>query len=293
MLTFRYAFALLVCLGLLATTITAQETADVTVADDLTELSDEFDDPETLDNWLLLSESEGWIDMFKSVDIDTTNEGHLTVEPDASGWFEEWHGGFLYKEVTGDFIVTARLWSKGKETDTANQTWSLSGLMARVQREDTPETWQPGLENWLFITTGIADNLSRPVFETKTTIDSSSKLKLHPTKAGWVELGLVRIGPNFVLLARYEGEDWKIKARFTREDMPETLQVGLNAYSDGDSRTTDSPVIFNTVPTEGKPDLVVMVDYIRFQRPNLPADFDVTKVRSMGERALITALFGE
>lgn len=292
MLKLRSTLSILLCLGMLAAAVFAQETPAVKTDDDLAALSDEFDNPDTLSDWLLLSESEGWIDMLKTLEIDP-DEGHLTIEPDASGWFEEYHGGYLYKEVTGDFIVTARLWSKGTETDIVNQTWSLAGLMARVPRDDTPETWQPGLENWLFITTGVATDVTQPVFETKTTIDSVSRLKLHNTKAGWVELALARLGANFVLLARYEGEDWQLKARFTRDDLPDTLQVGLNAYSDGDSREIDDPVIFNTVPTEGKPDLVVLVDYVRFQRPNLPADFDMTKVRSMGTSALISALFGE
>lgn len=293
MLKLRTAFSLLVCLGLLAASVFAQDTASVTTDDDLAELSDEFDDPETLDNWLTLSESEGWIEMLKNVDINTTSEGHLYVEPDVSGWYAEFHGAYLYKEVTGDFVVTARLWSKGKETDIATEDWSLAGLMARVEREDTPETWQPNLENWVFITTGVADDVTSPVLETKTTVDSASTLKLHPTESGWMDLAMARIGDNFVMFARPEGEEWKIKARFTRTDMPETLQVGLASYTDWSARDTNDPVTFNAVPTEGTPDLVVLVDYMRFQRPVLPAEFDVTKVRSMKERDLVDVLLSE
>ena len=282
------------CLCLFAMPVFAQDTAMVEAEDNLTELSDEFNDSTTLSNWLMLTDSEGWWDMLKTADIDTTSAGHLYIEPDTSGWYAEFHGAYLYKEVTGDFVVTTKLWAKGKESDIATAAWSLTGLMARTQREGTPETWEPGQENWVFITTGVADDVTRPVFETKTTVNSASTLRLHPTQSGWVELAMARIGANFVMLARYEGEAWKIKARFTREDMPETLQVGLNAYTDWFSRDTEDPVIFNNVQTtDGNPDLIVLVDYIRFHRPTLPADFDATKMRSMKERDVIAALLGE
>jgi hypothetical protein len=272
----------------------ADEQPVTTPDDDLAELSDEFDDAATLADWLTLTESEGAWDMLKAADIDTTSAGHLMIEPDTSGWYAEFHGVYLYKEVTGDFVVTTKLWAKGKDADIPTQEWSLAGLMARTARTDTSETWQPMQENWVFITTGIAAELEQPVFETKTTINSISTLRLHPTQAGWVELALARIDAHFLLLSRNEGKAWKIRERFTREDMPATLQVGLDAYTDWFSRDTDDPVTFNNVPVvDGEPDLIVLVDFIRFQRPALPADFDPAAMRKMKESDLIAAVFGE
>ncbi len=40
-----------------------------------------------------------------------------------------------------------------------------------------------------------------------------------------------RIGVTFLGLYRSESEGWQLSKCFTRPDLPETLQVGLNAYS--------------------------------------------------------------
>lgn len=60
--------------------------------------------------------------------------------------------------------------------------------------------------------------------------------------------------------------------REDRPDLPPTLQVGLIAYTDFDSRQCD--LIFNRVETyherdatDGVADLVARFDYVRFQRP--------------------------
>lgn len=227
-------------------------------------LSDEFSDPGTLSNWTPYHVAEGWPDHMKRMEI---KDGNLVLEPWTSGWYAEFHAPFLYKKVAGDFTVTTRLQAKGKNSDLPGQTWSLAGLMVREPRPEGKAGWKPGQENWLFLTTGIAEEPGKPVFESKTTVNSRSRLRLHPARAGWVELRIVRTGSTFTLLYRYPGEDWVTHERFERPDLPKEVQVGLIVYTDWYSAQAlhNDPLRFNsTVIRDGKPDLVTLVDSVHF-----------------------------
>lgn len=72
------------------------------------------------------------------------------------------------------------------------------------------------------------------------------------------------------MLYRYDGDkQWTIQERFHRRDLGRTLQVGITAYSDWYSAKEfhNDPLKFNTVAAkDGKADLVVQVDYVRFRR---------------------------
>jgi hypothetical protein len=245
--------------------------AAVSGADDLQALSDEFNDEKSLAGWKQFHEAEGWMSMTKTIDVNRTSPGNLYLEPAVSGWYEDFHGAFLFKEVTGDFFVAARLKVTGKTQELPAALWSLAGLMVREPRPQAgKDNWQPRGENWLFFTTGIAEPAGRPIFETKSTANSRSNLKLRPARAGWVELGIARIRSAFVLLYRYDGETkWTVQERFHRRDLPRTLQVGVNAYSDWYSAREyhGDAFKFNTLKiADGKPDLVLNVDYVRFRR---------------------------
>lgn len=52
-----------------------------------------------------------------------------------------------------------------------------------------------------------------------------------PAKSGWVELRIVRVGPSFILLSKYDGEAWQVRERFHRSDLPRNVQVGFNVYT--------------------------------------------------------------
>jgi hypothetical protein len=242
--------------------------------DDLQILSDEFNDEKSLADWKQFHEAEGWMTMTKTIDANKTSSGNLHFEPTTSGWYADFHGAFLFKEVTGDFFVATRLKVGGKTAELPTALWSLAGLMVREPRSGaTKDNWQPRGENWLFLTTGIAEPAGQPVFETKSTVNSRSNLKLRPARGGWVELGIARVRSAFVLLYRYDGETkWTVQERFHRRDLPRTVQVGINAYSDwyGAKEFHDDPLKFNTVAVKnGKADLVVTVDYVRFRRLSL------------------------
>lgn len=127
----------------------------------------------------------------------------------------------------------------------------------------------------MFITTGYGDAHPRregkPQIETKTTKDSDSRLSLIVSRSGWVELRVVRLGSNFLMLYRYEGEDWKLSQRFVRPDLPQTLQVGMNAYTNSQAIPPDQAAFIRT-PTTEPGDLIVRNDYVRFQRPRVPEE---------------------
>ena len=236
--------------------------------DDVSRLGDEFDGRSTLANWRQFHEVEGWPNMTKRLELRDA-AGELYLEPQTSGWYADFHAPFVFREVTGDFVVTTRLRADGLTGSLPRAPWSLAGLMVRAPRAATPATWTPGGEDWLFITTGVAEDVATPVLETKSTRHSQSRLRLHPARAGWVELRITRRGSAFELASRWDGEEWVVRERFEREDLPATLQVGLNAYTDWYSTTAlqADPLRFNTtVVTNGKPDLGVRVDWIRFAR---------------------------
>jgi hypothetical protein len=202
--------------------------------------------------------------------------GQLYLEPALSGWFADYHGPFLHQQVTGDFDVTARVRAAPAAGGDSlpRATWSLVGLMARAPRATAPATWAPFRENWLFITTGTAEAPGVPVFETKSTVNSGSNLKLRPARAGWVELRLVRLRETFLLLSRLPGEGWRVRERVLRRDLPYTMQVGVTAYSDGTGAPASwrDPRVYNTADpaaraAAGRPDLGARVDYVRFRRP--------------------------
>jgi hypothetical protein len=267
----------LFCLLALCASLTAA--AQNASPDDLQSLSDEFTDEKSLANWKQFHEVEGWRSMIKTLDVNKTTAGSLHLEPSVAGWFEDYQGAFIFKEVTGNFLVTARVKTRGKETEMPTALWSLAGLMVRAPRpEATKDKWQPRGENWLFFTTGVADPVTQPVFESKTTGNSKSNLKLRPAKTGWVELGIARVRSAFILLYRYDGETkWTVHERFHRRDLPRAVQVGLNAYSGGSTHEEQEPFKFNTMQSKnGKADLILNVDYVRFRRLN----YEVSSPRS-------------
>ncbi|HEX6140681.1 MAG TPA: hypothetical protein VF013_09530 [Candidatus Limnocylindria bacterium] len=263
-------------------------TADATPSaaaspDDLSALTDEFDDATTLNAWTRLDGVNGWPDQLRVVNIGQTHPGELYLEPYASTWYAAFRGAMLYKEVAGDFVVTARVWGAGLGGSVPRRSFSLAGLIARAPTRDTPDTWQATAENYVFVTTGTGDRPGSPQIETKTTTDSESVLSLKGGRSGWVDLRIVRVGTSFLMMFRL-GDDqaWRISDRFARPDLPETLQVGLIAYTDWEDLLDyhEHPEILNFLQvTDRHPDLAARVDGVRFARPSIPAslvDRDLT-----------------
>lgn len=252
--------------------------------DDLSALSDEFNDAASMHSWKNLSAVEGWPSQIEKMDVNATSPGALYLVPYTSTWFEDYHGVFLYKEVTGDFMVTTRIKANGKHSAVPTSAFSLTGIMARAPREGlTPDTWTPNHENWVFITTGVGHAAEgEPQIETKTTVNSVSDLRLIPSSMDWLDLRVVRVGQTFAMLYRLPGKPWTLSRCFDRPDLPQRLQVGLNAYTDWgpiNSQFYNNEGAFNRTLLKGPqthPDLIMRDDYIHFVRPPVP---DVVKAQ--------------
>lgn len=243
----------------------------------LATLNDEFSDATSLHSWQRHDVAEGWPSQWKVLDINTTSSGHLYIEPLTSGWFAGYRAPFLFKEVSGNFVVTTRMKVEGRNGGVPQRMYSLMGLMARQPHPGiTPETWKESGENWIFLTTGTTEPAGLSHWEVKTTVQGNSVLRISEAPTGWVEIALIRVGAAFVFLQRPEGGTWTVHQRYLRPDLGETVQVGINAYTDYDtlqsimgpprSRRTD-PRVYNSRVYEGSPDLRGWVDWVHFQRP--------------------------
>ncbi|MBT1696359.1 DUF1349 domain-containing protein [Fulvivirgaceae bacterium PWU4] len=233
-------------------------------------LDDDFSSPATMANWKWLHSVEGWPDKVRKTEI---SNGNLVIEPGTSGWFADKNAPFLFKEVNGDFDVRARVKATGLTADVAQTTWSLGGLMVRVPKKSKKDNWVPRDENWLFMTTGVAEVPGKQVVETKYTLNSRSNLKLRDAKADWITLRIVRVGHAFILLTKYDNDKaWTVQDRFYIADWPPVLQVGFNAYTNSMAVPGNilwgDPFRFNSEIFDhlGKVDFRLTVDFITFKK---------------------------
>lgn len=278
-------------------------------ADDIAPLSDEFSQASTFTKWQDLGIVEGWTaPSYESADINTTAAGHFNVIPGANTWFAHLRGLLLFKEVTGDFVVTAKLrvlsrHNSAVPTEVPNRTFSLTGIFiheprAITQAAPSPYTtsavwppadygsdYLPNTENYIFLSYGTAGNPGTRQFEIKATRNSDSRLYYDSTGINQNEtdvwLQLVRVGDTVVCMRKHsETGAWIVENRYPNPNHPfpafgSTLQVGITAYTDWPTAAPfntgglESSYHFNYAPpTNGSPDLISQVDYFRFRRPN-------------------------
>ncbi len=271
-------------------------------------LSDEFNDAASITDWLRVNETEGWnADQLQTFDVDQTQEGHLTMVPHTTVWFENYRGPLAYKTVTGDFAFTTRVNINdrddigGSDADSVpgDGDFSLGGVMIRTPRDitDAPNEWAPGSmaddgtnngENFVFLSLGYgnaayANGENQFNLEVKTTRNSSSDLELTELgpDASVAEIQIARIGTDVFTLFRLPGEEWQVHRRYSRPDMPETLQVGMVTYTDWEKANDFDPFYQNSNaltpdgfdPTPGQafnPDLEAGFDYARYVSLNVP-----------------------
>ena len=159
-------------------------------------------------------------------------------------WYNDRKGVLFYREVSGDFRASATVRTAKASDPSAppgqDGTVQLAGLMAR--------TADPA-ENYVFIVSGSIGTSTG--LETKTT-ESSQSIYIQrglPT-GGDAELRLCRIGSTFYLWWRHvdTNEDWTHMSTLDRKDMPPTLEVGANIY------------------TDGKPDIVARFEHLTIER---------------------------
>lgn len=236
-------------------------------SDDIATLSTDFEDETVLSDWQEHA-PEGFTPKWEPPRIE---DGKLVLKPISGGWYEELHGGHLYRVVDGDFIVTTRIRVTGTNAEIPQTLFSLAGLFVRAPRSVSASSWAPGRENWLFFSIGTSAPAGTPQFEIKTTTNSLSTLKIKPAPTGWIDLRLARHAELFTLLHRADREaEWTIADQMIRPDLPRVLNVGLTAYADWGSVQPIYPDMMS-VNTKGTPennaDLIAYVDRIDFRRP--------------------------
>jgi len=280
------------------------------IANDLVYLSDEFDDASTISNWSRIYQVEGWNNnVLETFDIDTTRPGQMVMMPYSSSWYEEWRGELSYKVVTGNFVVTTFVEPRNRAgTGRPEQDYSLAGIMVRTPRTmTTPAEWTPNGQNYVFLSMGAANRTSSHFqFEVKTTINSTSILDITATDATRAAIQVARIGPHVIALRRDEGSDWIVHRRYFRPDFPETMQVGLTVYTDWNTCSAvgvinqNLNILTNGVNLPGygilnnaQPDLVANFEYVRYARPQIPAeliDENLSNQGSVTDQQLLTFL---
>lgn len=190
------------------------------------EASTEFDGPSALDGWRI---SPG-----ESMDGNTpgfhVEDGNLVIDAVQSEWIDRKHGESVGRLLEGDVVLTARVRANGTGSAVPAVPWSLVGIMLRVP------TTVPSREDWIHWSAGY---VTGPTLEHKETRTGHSVLSLIPVPQGWVELRVVRHGPDILLLHRPDGGRWTYDHRYRRPDFPRALEVLLTAQTGGESDRGD------------------------------------------------------
>jgi hypothetical protein len=238
-------------------------------------LNDEFDNPGSLANWQRIYAVEGWgANQLELQDVSTSRAGWMTMMPYTSSWYADWRGELTFKSVTGDFVVTTHVETANRAMNAApGRIYSLAGIMVRAPRAITNPAvdWAPGGENYVFLSHGAANTAGTYQFEVKTTDDSVSVLEISSAGVDEATIQVARLGTSFIMLYRVGAGPWVVHRRYSRTDMPATLQAGMTVYTDWDNVSPTDPFTHNsTVYTGGQPDLMAWFDYYRFAEPVVP-----------------------
>lgn len=316
-----YAFIRVVqTIVLLAAVILIVSTVPIAAqTDEIAALSDDFSDSSTLARWKRHDAVEGWPSQIAVVNINQSIAGELYVEPYTSVWFAGFRAPFLFKDVSGDFVVTTRVFAQGKTKDFPDEEGSLAGLMVRAPRSGNAENWKSEEENYISLTAGLASGPGGrgPALETTVTTRGQSPLEWRTGRQGWVWLRIARIGPNFILMHRFEGGQWvfhHLDARVLGRafgmragiveapGLPALLQVGITAMTDwntirekwgGLSGSEEAFRKFNSTvvkPPDGKPDLRARFDVVAFRRVVIPAQLQGRRLSDLTAPELLSFL---
>ena len=222
----------------------ADTSLDATTGAGLSMLSDDFEDGSLDPAWTVFRDS--------IVDIEES-AGALGLTPSQMQlWFNQLQASFVYKNVSGNFKVTATVRPRQASAPTVSPsgTFEMGGLMARKAVAEGAGSE----EDYVFVTVGYDG--TEMVVETKGTNDGLSLF----TTTGWgamdAELRLCRVGDQFWLYKRPEGQPaWIQATTYVRPDMPATIQLG--------------PLV---CANEASPDLLVLFDEVTYGDVTVQAD---------------------
>lgn len=271
--------------------------------------NDEFSEAGSLVNWLNINDVEGWnITQLENYNIGDTTAGELFMMPLSASWFGEYRGALLFKEISGDFVVTTQVTVSARDGMSIPSTdFSLAGIMIRAPmdypNQDPSVDWMANEQNYIFMSIGRANNSNRYSFEIKNTCNSRSCLNIVDADSTTVLIRMIRRGDQIVVMSRFGNDPWSIQNRYNRgafpmngstgscggtcsSPFPDTVQLGFVTYTDWpkvSSLTTafhnshtihpDSIAGIDETPMQAfNPDLKGSFDFIRFDSLNLPAD---------------------
>ncbi|MBK8068978.1 MAG: hypothetical protein IPK27_15550 [Rhodanobacteraceae bacterium] len=290
-------------------------------------LSDEFDEPASLADFSRVWRREHW--PFDQLQVQVIGQvpGRLTMQPHSSGWYEDYRGELSYKELSGDLVATTLVYPRNRAGTGApgstqggalGSEYSLAGLMLRAPRREVEAAnanWVRGREAYVFLSMGAAHDPGVYQFEDKSTRpapapggNSISTLLVTnaPAGANAAYLRLVRIDAHVLLLVQPVGgvgSGWQVLRRFNRSDFPERLQLGFVTYTDWATMQGCSYEFHNSNilaqscgpnPQPADPDLNASFEFLRVDRPQVPAPFagaDFSNPAAVSD-AQILALFG-
>ncbi len=165
------------------------------------------------------------------VTIDVSG-GALHLTPAATGapniWFNDGEGPLVYKELTGDFDVSAVLSTRDPAipANPPPPQYRLAGILAR----DPAST--PVSSNTVHVALGAGATGQGTCYEYKSTDDSVSTWAATPTASPDGEVRLRRAGTTVEMYWRPDSVSaWLMIQSFVRADLPATLQVGPMIYS--------------------------------------------------------------
>ncbi|MEE9372524.1 MAG: 3-coathanger stack domain-containing protein [Saprospiraceae bacterium] len=275
--------------------------------------NDEFEDSRSLVNWKNINIEEQWgIEQLEHYSIDDTIAGKLVMIPRTASWFGSYRGPFLFREVSGNFIVTTKVDALGRDNIIPEGDFNLAGIMLRHVREypdgalDPITGWTAADNNYIFLSIGAAGNhnscpgCNPPNFEVKTTINGNSQLRVAEVDTTSTLIRIARIDNVFIVLYRLETDQiWVVHERYNRPDFPDTIQVGLVTYTDWTKVSDYNADVHNITQIEDAecdigpdcdPDIVGEFEYIRFDSLNVSSgigtnffdEVDVTNAELLG-----------
>jgi len=274
-------------------------------------LNDEFDNTVSLTNWQDINQTEGWnIQQLEWFNINDSLEGHFQITPHTSSWYNDWKGALMYKEVSGDFVLTTEVSALGRDRiSVPDALYSLAGIMVRSPTGNTTgqSGWSAGDQNYIFLAVGTANrSCGGPCsgqLEVKTTTNSNSTLSISNITTTHVQLRFARMGSHFVILYRLMPDgDWMIHQRYNRPDFPETLQVGFTTYTDWNKVQAVGHIYHNQnvlipgvandpAPSEPfAPDLIADFNFYRLDSLQCPALLNCAMPMSLNTTELLTFL---
>jgi hypothetical protein len=211
---------------------------------------DDFDDPGELDDWTLRHEWEGTAAQYTTLDFDVTTPGAMTMIPTTSGWFGDHDGPFVFKLVSGDFIIETYVTVTGVADPDGppTQTYNSAGLMIR-----DPANEAMG-EDWVIHNTGYQE--FGVASEGKITIDSSSILTTSPG-AHFGRLRICRFGGDIAVTRWLDGDPgWTDTVAAYPDLLPDEVQAGMAATAWNSTGSTPNYSV--------DPDMIAIWDYVAF-----------------------------